>query len=127
PFQGRGQGFESPPGYTTAWILALVAVRLSLRAFLCCEGHFSIGRFSFRALRGAVNGDGARRRSSIGLAFVYRSTMRPVVHPPSVMRSIREPEAERWKIVAHVWRSMCAQRSGIPLRTARRSKSFRTP
>ena len=87
PFKEEGQRLESPPGYTTSWILPLVAVRFSLRALLCCEGHFSTGRFSFRASRDAVNGEGTRRRSLDGRVFVYRSTIRPVVHPPSAIRS----------------------------------------
>src|SRR5206468_11629676 len=86
-----------PPGYSPASSLGFYAVRLLLGALLCCEGHLSAGRFSFRALRDAVNGDGARRRSSNGLAFVYRSTTRPVDHPPSAIRSKREPEPDRWK------------------------------
>jgi hypothetical protein len=56
---------------TAQWILALVAMRSSLRPFL------------FSCVARCRNGDGPRRRSSIGLAFVYRSTMRPVVHPPN--------------------------------------------
>jgi hypothetical protein len=40
--------------------------------------------------------------------------------------SKREPEPERWKFVARVCRSMCAQRSRIPVRVLRRSKSLRT-
>ncbi len=79
-------------------------MRFSYRALLFCGGLFSDGRFSFRASRDAVNGEGALRRSSNGRAFVYRSTIRPVVHPPSTMRSKRVPERERWKLVAQVWR-----------------------
>jgi hypothetical protein len=82
--------------------LVAYAVRFPNRPLICCEGRFSAGRFSFRALRDAVKGEGARRRSSNGLAFVYRSTIRPVVHPPSTIRSNREPEPERWKFVAQV-------------------------
>lgn len=52
--------------------------------------------------------------------------MRPVVHPPSTMRSKRLPDPERWKLVAQVCRIWCAQRSRIPVRAFRRSKSLRT-
>ena len=78
------------------------AARFPSRPLLCCEGRFSAGRFSFCAARDAVNDDGALRRSSKGRALQYRSTIRPVVHPPSTCMSKREPEPERWKFVAHV-------------------------
>ena len=48
-------------------------MRFSSRALLFCGGLFSDGRFSFRASREAVNGEGALRRSSKGRAFVYRA------------------------------------------------------
>src|SRR5438132_93097 len=54
------------------------------------------GRFAFVASRNAVSGEGPRRRSSNGGDFVYRSTIRPVRHPPSACRSKRLPLAERW-------------------------------
>ena len=65
-------------------------------------------------------------RSSKGRAFVYRSTIRPVVQPPSTIRSNFEPEAERLKFVAQVCLCMCAHRSRIPARAFKRSNSFRT-
>jgi hypothetical protein len=99
-------------------------MRFSSRALLFCGGLFSDA--SFRASRDAVNGDGALRRSSNGRAFVYRSTIRPVVHPPSTMRSKRVPERERWKFVAQVCRSMWAQSPRMPVRASSRSKSLRT-
>jgi hypothetical protein len=98
-------------------------MRFSSRALLFRGGLFSDGRFSFRASRDAVNGEGALRRSSNGRALVNRSTMRPVVHPPSTMRSKRVPERERWKFVAQVCRSMWAQSPRIPARIAKLYKT----
>ena len=62
-------------------------VRVADRPPSCCGGRLPTGRFPFVASRNAVSGDGPRRRSSNGRLFVYRSTIRPVRHPPSVERT----------------------------------------
>ena len=79
PFQVEVMGFESHPGY---WVvIGLYAVRFASRPLLCGDGRISHGCFSLRAVRDAVNGDRARRRSSNGRALLYHSTIRPVAHP----------------------------------------------
>jgi len=95
--------------------LAIPSAAVLLGPSLCGGVRLSHVRLSFRRLA-AVKGDGARRRSSNGRALAYRSTIRPVVHPPSTIRSKRDPEPERWKFVAQVCRSMCVQRSRMSVR-----------
>src|SRR5205809_6323676 len=124
PFKEEVRG-SNPLRATDRVVVGLYAIRFPYRPLLCCEGPFSERLFSAIAARDAVKGDGALRRSSKGLALQYRSTIRPVVHPPSTCMSNLDPDPERWKFVAQVCRSMCAQRSGMPVRTLSRSKSFR--
>jgi hypothetical protein len=82
PFKEEVMG-SNPIRATSLGVIDDYAARFPSRPLLRCEGRFSAGRFSFCAARDAVNGEGALRRSSNGRALQYRSTIRPVVQPPS--------------------------------------------